>query len=362
MKKIRHLDLFSGIGGFALAGRMAWGDRHEVVAFCDNDAFCQNVLMKNFPNVPIYGDIKELTIGRLAANSERQRPVQREQQGRPRHQEELPARGDFPRIDLLTGGFPCQPFSHAGKKRGDKDDRFLWPEMLRVIRETRPTWVVGENVAGIINMALDQVCLDLENEGYEVQPFVIPACALNAPHRRDRVWIVGRRTAARDAEGVGLEGCGDHDRGEGPQPVHELADGRGGERPQATDTDSEGGRSGRHERPELQEGQPLGLRREGGSDASDAGGEEHRPVVSGGSQRDEISQPRFDREEWGRDWREVALATCHDRVDDGLPERLARLPDGSEITLARLRRESLKAYGNAIVPQVAAEIFAALDL
>ena len=95
-----------------------------------------------------------------------------------------------PQIDLLTGGFPCQPFSVAGQQRGKDDDRYLWPEMLRVIRETRPRWIIGENVAGIINLALDEVCASLEVEGYEVQPVIIPACAVNAPHRRDRVWIL----------------------------------------------------------------------------------------------------------------------------------------------------------------------------
>jgi DNA-cytosine methyltransferase len=157
---MRHLDLFSGIGGFSLAAQWVWGDEYENVGFCDNNEFCQAVLKKNFKNAKIYSDIRELD-GTKIKN-----------------------------LDLLTGGFPCQPFSFAGKRRGNQDDRYLWPEMLRIIREARPHWIVGENVAGIINLALDQVLLDLERESYTFQVFVIPACAVQAPHRRDRVWIV----------------------------------------------------------------------------------------------------------------------------------------------------------------------------
>jgi len=163
---MKHLDLFSGIGGFALAASRVWPN-HEIVGFCEKDKYCQKVLAKNFPGVPIHEDIYEL-------------------KGQP--------------ADLITGGFPCQPFSTAGKQRGKNDDRYLWPEMLRVIRESQPTWVVGENVAGIVGMALDQVLIDLEVEGYACQCFIIPACGVDAPHRRDRIWIVAH---ARHAESQG---------------------------------------------------------------------------------------------------------------------------------------------------------------
>jgi len=153
----RHIDLFSGIGGFALAARWA-GYQTEV--FCEQDAFCQRVLKKHWPDVPVVGDIFEFDGSAY--------------------------RG----ADLLTGGFPCQPYSCAGKRGGDSDDRALWPEMRRVISEARPRWIVAENVTGIISMALDGVLSDLEGEGYEVQTVIVPACAVNAPHRRDRVWIV----------------------------------------------------------------------------------------------------------------------------------------------------------------------------
>jgi DNA-cytosine methyltransferase len=152
-----HLDLFSGIGGFALAAK--WNG-FRTVGFCDNEPYAQAVLKKHWPDVAIHSDIREV-------------------------------RGDlYAGVTLLTGGFPCQPFSCAGKQRGKEDDRYLWPEMLRVIREAQPRWIIGENVAGIVNMALDQVHTDLEAEGYEVESIIIPACGVDAPHRRNRVWIM----------------------------------------------------------------------------------------------------------------------------------------------------------------------------
>jgi DNA (cytosine-5)-methyltransferase 1 len=152
---MNHLDLFSGIGGFALAAQwMGW----ETIAFCEQDKYCQKVLTKNFPNKPIYDNVR--TIPRIGG------------------------------IDLITGGFPCQPFSVAGKQASKEDDRYLWPAMLQVIEQEKPTWVIGENVGGIINLALDQVLADLEAKNYSCQSFVVPACSLNAPHRRDRVWII----------------------------------------------------------------------------------------------------------------------------------------------------------------------------
>ena len=153
-----HLDLFSGIGGFALAA--GWAG-FRTIGFCEIEPYCQAILKKHWPQVPIHPDIRKLR------------------------------GGGGGNLALLTGGFPCQPFSVAGKRRGKEDHRHLWQEMLRVIKEARPAWVLGENVVGIVNMELDQVCSDLEAEGYAVWPLVIPACAVDAPHRRDRVWIVG---------------------------------------------------------------------------------------------------------------------------------------------------------------------------
>jgi len=157
---MRHLDLFSGIGGFSLAASWVWGNTHDIVAFCEKDTFCQKVLAKHWPDVPCVEDIHNL-------------------------------RGDeFGTIDLITGGFPCQPFSQAGKQSGKKDDRYLWPEMLSIIEKAQPRWVIGENVIGIVNLVLDDVLSSLEGKGYEVGIFNLPACAVNAPHQRQRIWIV----------------------------------------------------------------------------------------------------------------------------------------------------------------------------
>ena len=160
--------LFSGIGGFALAAK--WNG-FRTLAFCDCEPYAQAVLKKHWPDVPCHKDIREVR-GELYAG-----------------------------VTLLTGGFPCQPFSVAGKQRGKDDNRYLWPEMLRVIREARPAWIIGENVAGIVNMALDTVCADLEAEGYEVEPLIVPACAVDAPHRRDRVWIIAYTEQSRWGSG-----------------------------------------------------------------------------------------------------------------------------------------------------------------
>ena len=155
---MKVLDLFSGIGGFSLG--LEWAGM-ETIAMCEKDKFCRQVLAKHWPDITIHEDIRDLD-GKDYKGS----------------------------IDVVCGGFPCQPFSVAGKQLGKADDRHLWPEMLRVIKESAPTWVIGENVSGFVRMALDDVCSDLEGEGYRVQSFVIPACAVEAHHRRDRCWVV----------------------------------------------------------------------------------------------------------------------------------------------------------------------------
>lgn len=160
---LKHLDLFSGIGGFSLGLESA--GLVETVAFCDFDQYCQKVLKKNFPGVPVYGDVKELNHDKLKADG-------------------------IDQIDIITGGYPCQPFSVAGRKKGEEDPRHVWPEMFRLIRELRPTWVIGENVGGHIKLGLDSVLENLESEGYSARTFSISASSIGANHKRERVWIV----------------------------------------------------------------------------------------------------------------------------------------------------------------------------
>ena len=160
---LKHLDLFSGIGGFSLGLESA--GLVETVAFCDFDQYCQKVLKKNFPGVPIYGDVKELNHDKLKADG-------------------------IDQIDIITGGYPCQPFSVAGRKKGEEDPRHVWPEMFRLIQELRPTWVIGENVGGHIKLGLDSVLENLESEGYSARTFSISASSIGANHKRERVWIV----------------------------------------------------------------------------------------------------------------------------------------------------------------------------
>ena len=168
MRKLKILDLCSGIGGFSLGLESTGG--FETIAFCEFDPFCQKVLNKHWPEVPIYNDLKE-----ISKNEETIRNI--------------------PEHDLICGGIPCQPFSVAGKQKGKEDDRHLWPYMFKIIKQKKPTWVIVENVGGFVNVALDDVCLDLEAEGYATQSFIIPACGVEAPHRRDRIWIIGKYTS-----------------------------------------------------------------------------------------------------------------------------------------------------------------------
>lgn len=155
------LDLFSGIGGFSLGLERAG---FKTIGFCEIEPYARAVLAKHWPTVPCHGDITQLDGSQYAGT-----------------------------IDVVCGGYPCQPFSVAGKQKGANDPRHLWPEMLRVIQSVRPRWVIAENVAGHIRLGFDEVAASLEAENFTVWPFLVPACAVDAPHRRERLWIVANR-------------------------------------------------------------------------------------------------------------------------------------------------------------------------
>lgn len=288
-----HASLFSGIGGFDLAAEwMGWTN----VLHCERDSFCQRVLKYHFPNAKTYNDVKTF--------------------------DGTEWRG---RVDILTGGFPCQPYSSAGKRLGKDDERHLWPEMCRIISEVAPAYVVGENVRGLLNwnggVVFEEVCADLESLGYEVWTGVLPAAGVGAPHRRDRIWWVAyhsdhyrtMRGSQKDACQGGtqrLQERNEVQRTDKPGSLRNAANADGNQRPQGR----------------MYEARPNEAKRHAGSRNARPNAWENfptQPPVCGG--------------------------------DDGLPREL----DG--VTFSKWRAESIKAYGNAIVPQVAYQIFQAIQ-
>lgn len=303
-----HLDLCSGIGGFALAARwIGW----KTVGFAEIDEFASKVLEKHWPGVPNYGDIRSVP--------------------------------DGTRADILTAGFPCQPYSCAGKQLGEKDDRAIWPLVIEVVKRVQPRWCVFENVPGIINMALDGVLSDLEAEGYEVGTVVVPACAVNAPHRRDRVWIVGHSSEPRSLSAAHQ---GIHLGEESARPRHEESERRG---EALADAESEQCNErfdgfGFEARIESWDGGKTGTVRRAAPNS------DRKPLGR-------LAEPRSQR---GGGKFEPGLG----RATDGLPGRMDGAWDGDwERGVSRVatgvkdRAKRLKALGNAIVPQVAYQIF-----
>ena len=306
---MRHLDLFSGIGGFALAASWVWKEEYETIAFVEREEYCQRVLRKNFPGVPICEDIYE-------------------------------AKGeDYTPVDLLTGGFPCQPFSVAGKQRGKEDDRYLWPEMLRVIREARPSWIIGENVDGIVNMGLDEVLFDLESEGYKTRTFIIPACAVDAPHRRARVWIVANPRCF--AKGTKKNRSSSNQINSSSQRQRTETGNRSANLCQnVADTESS------TERSRLCKSRPAELRRgRSGNNCCKDNVSNPKIIMSRHGNNDDV-QEIWDRKEKGGSSCAIQSAEpwpvepSVGRVANGIPSRVDRL----------------RGLGNAIVPQIAAVI------
>lgn len=341
---MNHASLFSGIGGFDLAAKeVGWNNVFQ----CEIDPFCQSVLKYYFPKTVLYEDIK---------------------------------RTDFTswkgKIDVLTGGFPCQPFSVAGQRKGADDDRYLWPEMLRVIRETRPRWVIGENVAGITNMVqpcsetdvetksdqdeenyketileqeyiINTICDDIEREVYSVQPIIIPACGVGAPHRRDRVWFIAHSNGSRGlqfGERRDIRDKEQYDQDKEPER-HEQPSrfGGSGEAYVICDTDS----------PRFQakgtEQQTTGI-----------AGSRLQGLIANAEGKQLENTLRAWRRITGstnlyrkKDWRNFPTQPPVCRGNDGLPFNV----DNLTIPYGKWRKESIKAYGNAIVPQIAMKIF-----
>jgi len=291
---MKHGSLFSGIGGFDLAAEwIGW----ENIFHCEWNSFGQKVLKHHFPNAISYEDITktDFSIHRGA-------------------------------IDIISGGFPCQPYSAAGKRMGKEDERHLWPEMLRAIREIQPSWVVGENVRGLTNwnggLVFDEVQSELETEGYEVLPFLLPACAVNAPHRRDRIWFVAYSDNSRTNESVRTK----QQRKEinkKQEGFSQFEFGSNGSTSNVADTTS------------------IGLERE----CRPIGELEGRFRFSGTGARNM----------WSNSWENFPTPPPICGGDDGLPREL------DNITFSKWRNESIRAYGNAIVPQVAYQIFKSIE-
>lgn len=314
---MNHIGLFEGIGGFSLAARwMGW----KTIAWCEYHEFNQRILKYHFPNAEPHGDIRNTDFSIY--------------------------RG---KCQILTGGFPCQPFSSAGKRKGTDDDRYLWPEMLRAVREVSPRWIVGENVDGIFTwsegMVFETVCADLENEGYEVQAYRIPACATQAPHRRDRWWFVAKNTDSHGRSSI--------------REQRDVSTGNGiGVCVQSDAPNGTGRDVGRHSREPQERQKPESGKCFEQSNVTDTSSKRlAKPGQTGICEFSEKNGTRLHnrpkQSHWDESWIDAATGLC--RMDDGLPRRL----DG--ITFPKWRRESLKSYGNAIVPQVAYQIFQAIE-
>lgn len=296
---LRMLDLFSGIGGFSYAGEKLVGG-YETVAFCEYDKHAQKVLRKHWPDTEIIDDVRE-----LANDADRFRGL----------------------VDIVVGGYPCQPFSLAGVRRGDKDDRHLWPEMLRIIQAVRPAWVIGENVAGHISMGLDEVLSDLEAEGYQARCFVIPAVAADARHRRDRCWIV----AHADSEGEPVSAV-DEQRLERAENVGNAENIRCGVR---QDTEREGAKDQQD-------------KSQSGVWGKSVGSDKNVPNASAQGLQGDVGQGQAgaqgQSEGYPAQCRWWQSEPSVGRVANGVPGRVHRL----------------KQLGNSIVPQVAARILYAI--
>jgi len=324
-----HGSLFSGIGGFDLAAEwMGWENKFH----CEWNTFGQKVLHHYWPQAEQFTDITKTDFKKYAN-----------------------------RIDILTGGFPCQPYSSAGKRLGKEDERHLWPEMLRCIQEVQPRWVVGENVLGLVNwsggLVFHEVQADLEAEGYEVQPYVLPAVSVNAPHRRDRVWFVAHSTRASERANQlrGLR-CQDGEIGrEGSQTIYNAfrSDGIEGN---ASNTNSNGlNQCNSDNEVNTSKGGVNAL-----CDTNESNGDGDSSYTTHIRQEyalenGELERGRFRQSHQRNAWDSFPSVSPICFGDDGISDRL------DSITFPKWRNESIKAGGNAIVPQVVYQIFKTIE-
>lgn len=341
-ERIKHLGLFEGIGGFSIAAREAgW----QTVAWCEWNEFGQKVLRYHFPNAEGYGDITKTNFTKHAN-----------------------------KIDIITGGFPCQPYSQAGKRKGKEDERHLWPEMLRAIREVQPRYVVGENVRGLTTwnggLVFDEVQADLEAQGFEVLPFLLPACAVNAPHKRDRIWFIAysrsnglKLRGFRENRSTAAEGFSVKEKRERIRDDNR----RVSEQRLASNPESgrQGGISNATETTGTQESDKLsgGICRV--QYASNANGERLRGKGDGIRESGQSCE-NSERYNWENFPTQSPICNRNDGLSLGLANITISGKKGprtlnAEQTYGRWRNESLKALGNAIVPQVAFEIFKVIN-
>ena len=366
---LRHVDLCSGIGGFALG--FQWAELSKPVLFCDIEPWSRKILAKHWPDVPIAEDVKEL------AND---------------------PNGLIPDCDILTAGYPCQPFSVAGQRRGTEDDRHIWPYIFSIIKAKRPSFCVFENVYGHVSMGLDEVLSDLESEAYATRPFIIPACATDAFHRRDRLWIICRNVGNTKHDGsstttvTGSIGkTSEHDT----QGQSKTEQSKGASQSRDSGGLGEGTRaeyvgnseSKRHERrtdaeregPESEQEQRLGIRSKSSGSSKDVaytqsvhsnGSREHTQQSEGqvsefGERSSEVNVANTDSERSQGQWREHEpisrqetghAASYSDKEirarKNWQPEpRVGRVAHGVSNRVDRLR-----GLGNAIVPQISMRI------
>ena len=312
---MKHGSLFSGIGGFDLAAEWAG---YENIFHCEWNPFGQRVLKHYWPNAISYDDITktDFTIHR----------------------------GE---IDILSGGFPCQPYSTAGKRLGKEDERHLFPEMLRAIREIQPRFIVGENVSGLVNwnggMVFNELQDELEAEGYQVTPFLLPAASLNAPHKRERVWFIAYSESVR---GGRLRNQSQKERPYNGNELFGIPHRLSINKRTTSDTDIRSRQE--HKLCARRKMSENGIDGDGTSSDTDSqrqSGQEHREKESGWTPKEIIPD----------DWKNFPTQSPICDGDDGLSSRLDR------ITFPKWRNESIKGGGNAIVPQVAYQIFKAIN-